>query len=204
MPPPGDIHKVIWAAEPQVQDYLWTIWETLGRVSEINNLEWDRDVNFHDKEVTLWTRKKRGGHLTARLIPMTSRLEEILVRRYEERDPAMPWVFWHSYYDSRTGEHRQGPYVSRQKLMPKLCKKAGVKPFGYHALGHSGASMMDHANVHISLIQSVLGHESRTTTEIYLHELKGVRLQGIKTYERARAETLKEAMGRLEEAHGKK
>jgi hypothetical protein len=36
-----DIHKVIETADRDIQDYLWTIWETLARISEINRLTWE-------------------------------------------------------------------------------------------------------------------------------------------------------------------
>ena len=34
-----------------------------------------------------------------------------------------------------------------------------------------GASVLDRANISIGLIQRILGHENRTTTEIYLHSI---------------------------------
>ena len=55
--------------------------------------------------------------------------------------------------------------------MKSLCRKAGVQYFRFHALRHFGASMLDHANVPIGSIQRILGHENRTTTEIYLHSI---------------------------------
>ena len=57
--------------------------------------------------------------------------------------------------------------------MTGLCKKAGVKYFRFHALRHFGATMMEQSNVSIKSIQSILGHENRRTTEIYLHSLTG-------------------------------
>jgi integrase len=51
------------AADPETQDYLWTLKETLGRMSEINRLTWT-DVDFDGRFVILYTRKKLGGHLT--------------------------------------------------------------------------------------------------------------------------------------------
>jgi len=68
---------VIVAANPDTQDYLWTIKESMGRMSEINRLTWE-DVNFDERYVVLFTRKKKGGHLTPRKIPMTRRLYSIL------------------------------------------------------------------------------------------------------------------------------
>jgi integrase len=47
------------------QDYLWTIVLTMGRVGEINRLTW-HDVDFENRQVALYTRKKKGGHLTPR------------------------------------------------------------------------------------------------------------------------------------------
>jgi len=55
--------------------------------------------------------------------------------------------------------------------METLCAKAGVRYFRYHALRHFGASMLDQAKVPIGSIQRILGHENRTTTEIYLHSI---------------------------------
>ncbi len=69
IPPNGDVLKVIAAADPDTQDYLWTIIETMGRMGEINRLNW-ADVNFEERYVALYTRKKKGGHLTPRKVPM--------------------------------------------------------------------------------------------------------------------------------------
>jgi len=55
--------------------------------------------------------------------------------------------------------------------MRSLCQKADVKYFRFHALHHAGASIMERRNVPIGFIQRILGHEKRTTTEIYLHSI---------------------------------
>ena len=94
------IERVISVADSDSADYLWVIRETMARVSEINRLVWD-DVNFETKYVTLYTRKKKGGNLTPRHIPMTDKLFEILTRRFENRDRSKPWVFWHTYWNAK-------------------------------------------------------------------------------------------------------
>ena len=86
IPTPEEVEKVIAMADLDTQDYLWTIRDTIGRMSEINRLTWD-DVSLLEKYVILYTRKKKGGHLTPRKVPMTEKLLEILSRRYSERDP---------------------------------------------------------------------------------------------------------------------
>ena len=64
--------------------------------------------------------------------------------------------------------------------------KAGVRYFRYHPLRHSGASLMDNNNVPIGTIQRILGHENRSTTEIYLHSIGQAERQAMDVYERAR------------------
>ena len=57
------------------------------------------------------------------------------------------------------------------RIMKSICKKANVKYFRFHALRHAGASLMDNAGVNTGDIQRILGHENRSTTEIYLHSI---------------------------------
>ena len=170
IPPKQDILRVILAADPDTQDYLWTIALTLGRIGEINRLTW-QDVDLEDRSLILYTRKKRGGHLTPRRVPMCEKLYQILKRRYMQRDKRKPWVFWHRYWDRNISQWVEGPYKYRKRLLRGLCKRAGVKPFGFHALRHFGASVLDKNNIPIGVIQRILGHENRTTTEIYLHSI---------------------------------
>lgn len=182
IPSSEDIDKVISAADPDIQDYLLTIRDTLGRMGEINRLTWD-DINFKGRYVTLYTRKKKGGNLKPRNVPMTNNLYEILWRRYQNRDKRKPWVFWHTYTSSKTDKKMVGPYKDRKKIMRTLCKKAGVKYFRFHPLRHSGASIMDSRNVPIGSIQKVLGHEHRSTTEIYLHSIGSAERDAISIFE---------------------
>jgi len=165
-----DFLRVVLAAEPDIQDYLWTITLTLGRMSEINRLTW-KDLDFQRRCLVLYTRKKRGGHLTPRIIPMTDRLHVTLSRRFANRDKRKPWVFWHRYRSYKEKRWIEGPYNNRKRFMRTLCKNAGVEYFRFHALRHLGASLLDQANVPIGNIQRILGHENRTTTEIYLHPI---------------------------------
>lgn len=45
---------------------------------------------------------------------------------------------------------------------------------------------MDNHNVPIGSIQRILGHENRTTTEIYLHSLGTSEIEAMMTLEKAR------------------
>jgi len=184
IPSIDDVNRVIEAADADTQDYLWTIRETLARVNEINQLEWS-DVDFKQKFVVLYTRKKRGGHRTPRKIPMTDHLFHILKRRYKNRDQSKPWVFWHSYWSGKSKQIECGPYKDRKGIMRSLCKKAGVKYFRYHALRHNGASLLESANVSIGSIQRILGHENRSTTEIYINSIGESERKAMEIFEQA-------------------
>jgi integrase len=181
-PPIKDVLKVLIAADPDTQDYLYTIKETMGRMSELNRLKWS-DVNFDDRHVILYTRKKRGGSLTPRKVPMTNKLFEILAYRYKHRDKEKSWVFWHRYWSRNEKKWVEGPYKDRKRIMKSLCSKAGVRYFRYHALRHLGASILDNANVNIGSIQRILGHENRTTTEIYLHSIGEAEREAMRVFE---------------------
>jgi integrase len=185
LPPADDIDKVISVASKDQRDYLLTLRETMGRSIEINRLQW-RDVFFKERYVVLYTRKKKGGHLQPRKIPMTQQLYDVLWDRYENRDKDKPWVFWHRYWSQKAGTFVEGPYRDRKRFMKTLCRKAGVKYFRFHAIRHSGASILDINNISISSIQRILGHENRTTTEIYLHSVGESEREAMDAFERAR------------------
>jgi integrase len=87
----------------------------MARVSEINRLLWE-DVDLIIRYVILYSRKKKGGHLTPRKVPMTQKLYEVLKLRYENRNPDKPWVFWHHYWSRKAGKFCEGPYGDRKTM----------------------------------------------------------------------------------------
>lgn len=167
---------------------LWAIRETMARVSEINRLTWE-DVDLKARFVILYTRKKKGGHLTPRRVSMTSTLYGVLSRRFQERDQEKPWVFWHRYWSRNENAWKEGQFNARNKFMTTLCRNAGVRYFRFHALRHAGASLLEQSNVPIGTIQRILGHENRSTTEIYLHSIGDSERSAMLTYEQARQQS---------------
>lgn len=56
--------------------------------------------------------------------------------------------------------------------MKRLCKKTGVKRFGFHAIRHHVASILaDSGKASLSQIQKMLQHRRRTTTDNYIKTL---------------------------------
>ena len=184
IPTPAEIARVIAVAVKDDQVYLMVIRDTMARVGEVNRLVW-YDIDFENESITLYTRKKKDGSLTPRKVTITKRLNAVLTQSYAERTPGKPWVFWHRYWSRKAGKMIEGPYQNRQKLMNVLCKKAGVPYFRFHPIRHSGASLMENKNVNVGSIQRILGHENRTTTEIYLHNIGNAEKEAINTFEKA-------------------
>jgi integrase len=168
VPSEEDINKVLDLAKPMDRLYLLVVAHTLGRVRAVNNLKWE---DIHDNYVSLYTRKARNSDLKEIRVPMNEVLREVLTH--------IPRISEYVFPNEQTGK----PFDYRDKFLPTLCKKAGVRPFMYHALRHFGASKLDEQGTPLTVIQEILGHERATTTDIYLRSLRGGKLEAMKKLE---------------------
>ena len=165
VPPVEDFWKVHEAAEiEQDKVFLLTLLHTAARKGEIIRLLWS-DIDFTESRMRLWTRKRRGGNLESDWIPMTEEPRKALLQHRMNANGV--YVF--------TRENGQ-PYKWRQHLMKSLCGIAGVKHFGFHAIRHLTASMLDKAGLELTVLQAILRHKSATTTARYLHTLRGTKV----------------------------
>jgi site-specific recombinase XerD len=98
---------------------------------------------------------------------MTENLQKVMERRWENHNKQSQFVFCKQDGNSYT---KDSHFI--RMLMPRLCKRAGVKPFGYHSIRHKVASiLMDSGKATLSNIQHFLRHNRPTTTENYLKSL---------------------------------
>jgi len=163
VPPGHDINALMRAAKSGFErDFLTCLLHTAARISEIRNLAWE-DVDLHQRTVTLWTSKRRGGNMEPRRLAMSDTLYETLSRLNEARTGAERFVFT----DPRTGLAYTRTCNRIKYLMRDLCKRAEVAHFGAHSLRHFLATGFNDPY----RAQKVLGHQNLKTTEIYLHEL---------------------------------
>lgn len=169
VPTSGQLAQVLLLAQPLDRSYLELIYDTAARVREINRLPWADDVDWQRTDeapwgrVRLWTRKKRGGGRTPRWVPLSERGHKALQYAWEHRDKNSPYVFT----NPRTGR----AYDYRSKFFDRLCRLAGVREMGFHALRHARASEMADKRIPLHYIRDFLGHEDISTTSKYLKSL---------------------------------
>ncbi len=145
-----------------------------GRRNEIFGLKL-KDLDFPNSKVRLWTRKRENGNLEEDWLPMTKELKAVLLKWLETRmsikgiDPEYVFICLDKtpFCDQYFGK----PFKKRQHFMKRLCEKAKVKPFGFHAIRHLTATILYHKGYKVSHIQAVLRHKSAQTTERYLKSL---------------------------------
>jgi integrase len=171
VPPEEDFWKVYNFTEGQDRLMLMAFLHLGARRKEVFNLRWS-DIDFPNKRVRLWTRKRKGGTLEFDWLPMTKELKKMLLWWWENRPVKdSPFVFICLDEQNFCERYYGKPFTVRQHFMRKLCEEAGVKPFGFHAIRHLTASTLYKLGYEVAVIQIVLRHQSPSTTERYLRRI---------------------------------
>ncbi|MGO9568104.1 MAG: tyrosine-type recombinase/integrase [Desulfomonilaceae bacterium] len=167
-PPTADILKVLAAANREERIFLNCYLQTGARRSEIFRWTWAEDINFEKREVRLGTRKTRDSSMSYEWLPMNEELYRELWSWWQNRPiKDSPYVFV-----STSNRHHGNPFTSRRQFMKHLCKRAGVKEFGFHALRRYVASLLaDTHKISAKTIQRILRHKNVTTTERYIQNI---------------------------------
>lgn len=151
---------------------LELLFSTGLRVSELSNL--DRDsVNLKSGEFSV---RGKGGKI--RLVFVSDSAKNAIINYIKKRKDIDPALFIHSR-KSKSGEktvRNKNVYSLRltprsiQRIVKKYAIKAGiVKKVTPHTLRHSFATDLLMNGADIRSVQSMLGHSSITTTQIYTH-----------------------------------
>jgi integrase len=168
-PPTEDVLRILAVATRQEHVFLDCYLHTAARRSEIFKWTWADDINFEKRQVRLGTRKTRDGSMEYVWMPMNTDLYDSLWWWWNNRKfKNSPYVFVHD----APGLHYGKPYKTRSRFLKGLCKRAGIKPFGFHALRHYVASVLaDTHKVSAKRIQRILRHKSVSTTERYIQNI---------------------------------
>ncbi len=161
VPPESDFWRVYDVANAIDKVFLLFLLHTGVRKNEAFRLRWE-DVDFHRQQVRVGTRKTGHGGMEYAWLPMTNELKEALASLRLTTHGG-------TVFTSRTTGLE---YTARQHMMPNLCKEAGVKPFGLHAIRHLAATIMSYSGeMSLPEVQTMLRHKNPNTTARYIKSL---------------------------------
>lgn len=155
---------------------LEMLFSTGLRVSELAGLK-KTDVNIKKGEFTV-----RGKGSKLRIIFLSAQARYWLSKYMEARTDIEPWIFIR--HDRAAGKLKNGRTEERkntehntaitprsvQRIVEKYAREAGItKNITPHTLRHSFATDLLLNGADIRSVQSMLGHSSITTTQIYTH-----------------------------------
>ncbi|MBS3089666.1 tyrosine-type recombinase/integrase [Candidatus Pacearchaeota archaeon] len=150
-----EVRKLIDTADTEKSRLIISLLYSTGlRVSELVNLKID-DINF--QENTGWVRRGKGAK--DRLFAMSPTISQYIREYLEGRE--------HKYVFSK-----EEPLTTRniQKIIKFTSHKAGIaKRVTPHTLRHSFATHLLEQGTDIRIIQTMLGHSSLNTTQVYTH-----------------------------------
>lgn len=116
-----------------------------------------KDLDFERQ--LLWIRAAKGNK--DRRVPLTPPLQQ-LIKRYQESYPTEHWLF--------EGQQKGTAYDERSlaTVFKNACLKSGIDAQAtLHWLRHSYATHLLEAGTDLRYIQTLLGHKSSKTTELY-------------------------------------
>jgi integrase len=158
-------------AEGQDKIIVLFTYATAMRRGEVFRTKTD-DLDLAGSRIRIWTRKRTDGTWEYDWVPVPPELKKAIEWWLDNRPiQNHPFLFYCLEDKAHVGIVFGEPYVERKDFMNRLCKKAGVKPFGFHGLRHLRATTLYHQGKSIAAIQSLLRHKSPNTTVKYLRSL---------------------------------
>lgn len=139
---------------------IGTIYSSGLRRGELINLR-KQDIVFENKILNI-----RGGKGKKDRISVLSDSMAIVIKKYLEMHKPNYWLF-------EGPNRKQYSATSISKILDRAAQKAGIEmKVTPHMLRHSFATHLLEQGIDIRYIQTILGHESTKTTEIYTHVSK--------------------------------
>lgn len=151
--PEEDFWRVYEAADETDKAFLLFLLHARARRAKAFRLAWD-DVDFSGRKIRPGTRKTAGKGMVYAWIPMTADLRSALEGQKERSTGKLGF----------SNRHNGEQYAARQHMMPLLCAKAVVKPFGFHAVRHLAVTIFAYAGLDVPTVQAMLGHQPPATT----------------------------------------
>jgi integrase len=183
VPTHGEYAKLLMKVGPgQDRNLIITLAESGARRSEVFRLTWSEDVDFEEQTLRLGNKKNRAREMKFRFVPMSDDLYKALRDQFKRRLSHSDFVFqnravWKDKEGRVVKRHPNygGRFTARRRFMRGLCKEAGVKPMGFHALRRYFASKLIEDGKDLETIRYLMGHATVSTTDRYIYRLKSDR-----------------------------
>ena len=148
---PDEIQAILTQASPEHADAIRLCLLAGGlRIGELTRIT-QACTDF--ERAYFWIDKRKGGQ--PKVFALLPEAAAILRRRFVE-------------HSGRAFPETASIYIQRF-CYERRRHIAGVKRWDFHTLRHTAATWLQRAGIPLPLISSVLGHESVSTTEVYLH-----------------------------------
>ena len=144
---------------------LELLFSTGLRVSELSNLKME-NINLKREEFTI---RGKGGK--TRLVFLSSTAKDAIKTYVDKRRDTSPFIFV-CHDRAKQGREESGPLTPRsiQRMVERYAVAVGItKHITPHTLRHTFATDLLLSGADIRSVQSMLGHSSITTTQIYTH-----------------------------------
>jgi integrase len=189
VPTEEEVIRLLLAADRHDRNLIIAFCTTGGRRSEILRWTWTEDINLEKRIVRLGNRKNRQGEMRYRWVAMNQMLFDALQDQWRTRLPHSDYVFQNRavWKDKRGNIVRKHPnygdrYTARRRFMSGLCKRAGVKQFGFHGLRRFFASLLaDKYKRSMPLIRDLLGQSSVAVTDSYVFNISEDAREAVET-----------------------
>lgn len=131
---------------------VWTLLDTGLRLSEFADLK-KNNIQWQERRLVIYGKGGPYGKKTKRrIIPMTDRVRRLIEYHFAE-------------YDDMGMSKR-----TIERIVKNVANKAGIgKPVSPHVLRHTFSVNCIKKGISTRALQSLLGHDHLTTTEIYLN-----------------------------------
>ncbi|HCR13050.1 MAG TPA: hypothetical protein DIU49_07160 [Desulfovibrio sp.] len=111
------------------------------------------------------SRKRRDGAMEYALVPMDEEFYEQVLLQHRQQA-------WTSHVFVRdVGRHMGKPHKENRDFPQALCRAAGVREFGCHAIRHLTASVLANSTMPVVLVQKVRRHARLATTKKYVRAI---------------------------------
>ena len=161
-----DLDKILRHTSSQIMRDIFQFGSLTGcRLNETLSLTW-KDVNIVEKMVTIGSENFITKNRRYRIIPMSKIVYEIILRQKSISGDHNQIIFC-----KPNGFRYNRDYVSRKfkKSVRLACLQESIC---CHQLRHLFASELVSLGVPINTLQSLLGHQSIVSTQVYLHANK--------------------------------